>query len=259
MKLVKCNRGHYYDQDKFASCPHCDNGMQPVSGDSVTVALSSAGSSDVTMAIAAPVGDDAVTVAQYAAPPQPAAPVSSEPVTQKSAYAEDELDVDYSGFQDVMSRAQNMNLTPAADDDNKTISYYSQKITAPVLKEPVVGWLVCTAGKYFGQSFQLKSGRNFIGRSAQMDVCLDGENSVSRDRHAVIIYEPKERMFIAQPGDSRELFYVNDEVVLDNVVLKPYDVISAGKVNLLMIPCCTKDFAWEDLEGAKAEEEKSDK
>ena len=81
---------------------------------------------------------------------------------------------------------------------------------------------------------------------------MDGENSVSRDRHAVIIYEPRERMFIAQPGDSRELFYINDDVVLDNVVLKPYDVISLGKVDMMIIPCCTKEFAWEDL----AKEEK---
>lgn len=23
MKLVKCNAGHYYDGDKYESCPHC--------------------------------------------------------------------------------------------------------------------------------------------------------------------------------------------------------------------------------------------
>ena len=81
-----------------------------------------------------------------------------------------------------------------------------------------------------------------------MDVCLEGEPSVSRDRHAVIIYEPRGRVFIAQPGDSRELFYLNDKVVLDNEKLKPYDILSIGKVELMVIPFCTEKFAWEDLE-----------
>lgn len=234
MNLLKCSKGHFYDGDKFASCPFCAGSS--ASTDSVTVSLPSGGSNDVTMAMPssspAP-SSEPVTVASYQSAP------ISEPMTQKST--EPAII-----FEDAMQNAQN--YSAMSDDDNRTVSYYSQKITQPVLQEPVVGWLVCTKGKYFGQSFNLKSGRNFIGRSASMDVCLDGENSVSRDRHAVIIYEPRERMFIAQPGDSRELFYINEDVVLDNVVLKPYDVISLGKVDLMMIPCCTKEFAWEDLE-----------
>ncbi|MCD8121798.1 MAG: FHA domain-containing protein [Clostridiales bacterium] len=134
------------------------------------------------------------------------------------------------------------------DDDVPTRRYYEEAIATPVKAEPVVGWLVCTKGEYFGQSFTLKSGRNFIGRGRDMDICLEGERSVSRDRHAVIVYEPKERMFLAQAGDARELFYVNDDVVLDHVVLKANDIISLGKVDLMIIPCCTKEFAWEDLE-----------
>ena len=55
------------------------------------------------------------------------------------------------------------------------------------------------------------------------------------------------RTFIAQPGDSRELMYVNDDVVLDNIPLKPFDTISVGKVDLRLVPFCTKEFAWEDL------------
>lgn len=135
-------------------------------------------------------------------------------------------------------------------DDNKTVSYYSNTVGT----EPVVGWLVCTEGKYFGQSFSLKSGRNFIGRSPSMDVALDGDSSISREKHAIIIYEPKGRVFFAQPGESRELFYLNDKVVLTNEVLHPYDVFTIGNTKLLFIPCCCEKFAWEDV---KQEEEDS--
>lgn len=242
MNLIKCSKGHFYDGDKFASCPHCGTSAP---ADSVTVSMPRGGSSYADVTVSMPAGGgESVTVARYE---------DSDPVTVKSTNA----DTPVTNFGDLAGEAQSFAGGMSVDDDNRTISYYGQRISSPVIQEPVVGWLVCTEGKYFGQSFCLKSGRNFIGRSPQMDVCLDGEKSVSRERHAVVIYEPSARIFIAQPGDSRELFYVNDDVVLDNVILKPYDVISLGKVNMMMIPCCTKEFAWEDLE--KDKEDKEDK
>lgn len=269
MNLIKCTKGHYYDGDRYPSCPHC--GAQTPSSDSVTISLPSGGSTDVTVALGSGslggggADGESVTIAQY---PSGSSGMSSDPVTQKgpgtvppevipSMQTPDPAvpmapvaPVTMPSLDAVVGQAQGIDAAPS--DDSVTVSYYSQKISTPVLREPVVGWLVCTSGKYFGQSFQLKSGRNFIGRSPQMDVCLEGENSVSRERHAIILYEPRERMFIAQAGDSRELFYINDEVVLDNTVLKPYDVISVGKVDMRIIPCCTKEFAWEDLEEGQA-------
>ncbi len=59
MNLVKCNKGHFYDSDKFPSCPHC--GPVSAGGDSVTVAMSS-GSSDVTVAMGGG-GGEPMTVA----------------------------------------------------------------------------------------------------------------------------------------------------------------------------------------------------
>lgn len=244
MNLVKCNKGHFYDSDKFSGCPHC--GPTGISGDSVTVAMSSGLSGG---AMTSPSAD--VTVAMSGGSKEPVTMAGSsammdDPVTQKSQAK----DVAGGSIVEAIQSIENgAGMFP--DDDPVTISHYSplmEQMDAPLKAEPVVGWLVCTAGKYFGQSFPLKSGRNFVGRSHQMDVCLEGEASVSRDRHAAIIYEPRGRMFLAQPGDSRELFYLNDKVVLDNEKLSPYDRLSVGKVELLLIPFCTEEFAWEDLE-----------
>ena len=80
-----------------------------------------------------------------------------------------------------------------------------------------------------------------------MDVALTGDNSVSRERHAIVIYEPKARIFIAQPGDSRELFYLNDEVVLNNEKLKNYDVLTVGNLKLMLVACCGEHFSWDDV------------
>lgn len=252
MNLTKCSKGHYYDGDKFSTCPFCSGAGASSAGDSVTVAMPSGSSSpDVTMSLSSGPSSEPVTMAgsSYSA---------NDPVTQKSSYTgmpEASL-TGGSSFNSGGSSFSSGSVLPS--DDAVTITHYAPIMEESVVTEPVVGWLVCTAGKYFGRSFPLKAGRNFVGRNPQMDVCLEEELSVSRERHAVIIYEPRGRMFLAQPGDSRELFYLNDKVVLDNERLKPYDLLSIGKVNMMLIPFCTETFAWEDLEN-KDEKKKDEK
>lgn len=79
---------------------------------------------------------------------------------------------------------------------------------------PVVGWLVCTEGVNKGTDYRLHQGRNFVGRSSEMDVCILGDNTVSRSSHAIVVYDPRSNVYLAQPGSSKELFYVNDKLVL---------------------------------------------
>ncbi len=89
-----------------------------------------------------------------------------------------------------------------------------------------------------------------------MDVCLDGEKTVSRDKHAVIVYEPKHHLYLIQSGDSKELTYVNDKVILESKELKAYDKVLVGDVRLLFIPLCDEKFNWTDeLEGKPGKDE----
>ena len=126
--------------------------------------------------------------------------------------------------------------------------------------DPVVGWLVCIKGDAFGSSFVLKSGKNFIGRDRKMDVALTGDKSVSRECHAIVIYDPRSRMFLVQPGTSRELFYLNDKVVLGVEAIGSHDILAIGKTELMFIPCCGESFCWEDqIERANAETAKEKK
>lgn len=125
------------------------------------------------------------------------------------------------------------------DDSEKTIGYYSDSGI-----NPVVGWLVCTAGKNRGKEYRLVVGSNFIGRNKENNVALTGETSVSRSKHAVVVYEPKQNVFIALPGEAAELSYVNDEVVLNAKPLKKNDRIKVGNVELMLIPCCDESFSW---------------
>lgn len=135
----------------------------------------------------------------------------------------------------------------AQADENKTVGYYPRRIGV----EPVVGWLVIVEGAGKGESFLLHTGRNFIGRSQEMDVVLHGDKSVSRVRHGILVYEPREKVFFIQPGDSRELFYRNGEVVLEKLLLESYDVLQFGETKLMFVALCGEHFSWEDSGGFK--------
>lgn len=134
-------------------------------------------------------------------------------------------------------------FTGTPSDDAVTVGIFQKMIGV----EPVVGWLVCVKGEYFGESFKLRNGKNFIGRASDMDVILGMDKSVSRNRHACVIYEPKSRIFIAQPGESKELFYLNEDVVLNNMKMKANDVLQIGETRLMLVPCCNENFSWDDL------------
>lgn len=133
---------------------------------------------------------------------------------------------------------------PLYDDSGKTVAFYPDMFNEKPV-DPVVGFLICVKGENFGQAFNLKEGRNFIGRDSDMDVIL-GDSTVSRNKHAIVVYEPKQKMFLATPGDSRSLFYVNDDVVLAMTKLKAYDRLSIGNSELLFLPFCGENFCWED-------------
>lgn len=247
MNLTKCKSGHYYDADKYASCPHCGKG---------------GGNDDSTMSMGNPsmqvpppqpaMGGGGVmgTFNQgghfHETPPQSAmgggGVMGGGPMAMGGGFGETDKTVSLVDAVNVAS-----SVAPIApgrvDDSDKTISYYGGSLGS----EPVVGWLVCVEGEMLGKAFELKNGKNFIGRSPSMDIVLQGDANVSRERHAIVTYEPKGRIFFAQPGESRELFYVNGQVVLMNVELHDRDVLNVGNTKLMFVPFCGPDFSWDDL------------
>lgn len=116
--------------------------------------------------------------------------------------------------------------------------------------EPVVGWLVAVSGPERGHDYRIISDKNYIGRSEQMEISIAGDETISRENHAIIAYNPKKQVYRLVPGESKRLAYLNDEEVLEPMFLKAYDVIELGETKLLFIPFCGKEFHW-DMVGDK--------
>lgn len=112
--------------------------------------------------------------------------------------------------------------------------------------DPVVGWLVCIKGPDRGRDYQIRSEKNSIGRSDSMEICISGDETISRNDHAFVVYDPKKNIFRIQAGLSRGLVYLNGEEVISSETMKAYDQIELGESRFLFVPLCGENFQWEN-------------
>ncbi len=113
--------------------------------------------------------------------------------------------------------------------------------------DPVVGWLVVLAGPGRGNARRLGYGQNSLGRDKGERVSLDfGDGSISRSKHAFVLYEPRKRQYFIRPGDGANLTYLNGELLADSRPLTSADTIEMGATKLKFVPLCGPEFDWED-------------
>ncbi|WP_315069745.1 FHA domain-containing protein [uncultured Clostridium sp.] len=114
--------------------------------------------------------------------------------------------------------------------------------------EPVCGWLVCIEGTRVGMDYKIRSGKNFIGRSDDMDIQIIGDNDIAMRNHAIVVYDPKKKNNVLLPGDSSGITYLNGEPAYMPANISAYDVIELGRSKFLFIPFCGEHFEWQDNE-----------
>lgn len=283
MNLCRCENGHFYDREKYAVCPHCANGL--ASDESVTEfytedpnGMMGMGGNPMPMgngampyspAMGMPMGQMAEPMMQSAPPmmnhyPEQPGAIPIQPIDATMPLMPEN---------DITGEIPNMQASSAQppvidDDDDHTMAFMDELFSEvagtvapesaknvsqgtvtrkPAVSAPCVGWLIAINGTHIGEDFRLITGRNFIGRGEDMDISLTGDKSVSRNRHAIVVYEPKKHLYLVQPGDSSSLVYHNDEVVLMPVPIKPYDKITVGEVDLIFMPLCNVNFNWNDI------------
>ena len=151
-------------------------------------------------------------------------------------------------FCDAPSEGGRRKATAAVSEDDKT------KVSDDVDGiEPVVAWLVCIEGVQRGKDYKIRQGKNFIGRSDEMDINIIGDDRISRKNHAAIVYDPKQRKFFLVPGDGAGLVYLSNQVKENDAVFMPteisaYDVIEIGRSKLIFINLCGVHFDWDKEE-----------
>jgi len=149
-----------------------------------------------------------------------------------------------------LDMGRTMPLSPSADSrgvpqggtgsDGKTVALVKEALGI----DPVVGWLICVEGEEKGRDYRIHSDNNYIGRDKKMDICIGGDDTISRENHAVISYDTKEKLFYFTPGDGRSIVRLNDKGVFSTTVIHTYDVVLIGKTKLIFMPLCGEKFDW---------------
>lgn len=283
MNITRCNgaKPHFFDSDKFSECPVC--GAKPAENGESAAAYEQPekeksyepgkpkkmsdkkdsknkrrGKKDneagrETEKTETVLADDSGTVGletwngnnvsdePVPAPTPSQKPLSTPPKEISRKHAPDMFGNSGYNVPSENRQLHNSSASNIPDDDGKTVGIYKNVYT-----EPVVGWLVCIKGESIGESYSLKTGKNSIGRGVGMDVMLANESSVSRNRHAVLTFEPKKRRFLLQPGDGNGMVYLNDELLLEFRELESRDIIQLGEALFMFYPFCGEDFTWDD-------------
>ena len=272
MNLCRCENGHFYDKEKYPTCPHCSGGS--ASDEKRTVSWWDKNGSDGATVPVDNIPDKPSISVQQKENPFEKEGVGSQPAVQQIPFNTPPAVRGFSA-NDITIGVDNGD-TPTVpwdpnqsgdDDDDHTVGFFDDVFTdttkeatkGPVIpgmpaqasvqhvnkvSTPCVGWLVALGGEHIGTDFRLKVGKNFIGRSPKMDIALTEDKSVSRERHAIVVYDPKSNMYLIQPGESSSLAYHNNNLLLTPEKLEAYDMITVGDVNLLFMPLCGAKFSW---------------
>lgn len=136
------------------------------------------------------------------------------------------------------------------DDTTRLVGSSNTKSTPakqPVSDDPVVGWLVVVDGPGRGHSVEIGAGANPLGRGEDQRAPLPwGDKEISRERHAIIVFDPKSRRYYIHAGDSHNLAYVDGEVLMAPRELRGGETITLGATTLKFAPFCSDDFSWTD-------------
>lgn len=205
-KIISCAQGHYYDANRYASCPYCSSGGFTPTEDPFSKASGAIGKTMDIDPIYSPDtrGREYYEKVERTSPPYPDG-----------------------GASDQMGKTQFVDTsTPAG------------------VPAPVVGWLVAVSGPSRGTDYRIHAGYNYIGRE-RGDICIRGDNTISAEKDANVTYVPQTRQFFIAHEQGKNVLLVNDlPVIGGGMQLHNFDRITVGSTQLVFVGLCGEQFTW---------------
>jgi len=138
------------------------------------------------------------------------------------------------------------------DLEIKTISFYDASnsvedqelmVKRSAEADLTVGWLVCLEGGSRGRDYRVVSGRNMVGRDYSMDICIQGDETISRENHCAVVYDDKHNLFYILPVNN--MVYKDDKLLTEAVELKTGDEFVIGESRFVFVAFCEGDRKWK--------------
>lgn len=235
MSVVRCPKGHFYDDQRFSRCPHCGILSEPSGGtgsEKGKESLSIAGEKKKGLfgwldrektsgfhSEKAAIMDEGKTVA-----------FSADKKDKQSLSGEDHT-------------VALKNISDDGQDDQKTIGFFS----GAKGNDFVTGWLVCVEGEEKGRDYRLHHGFNRVGRSFSMDVQVMEDPAISEESHCSIVYDDKTNQFSLIPSNGA-MTYVHGQMLSGPEILHTGDEFCIGNSRFVFIPFCGEGRVWEKEE-----------
>ena len=126
------------------------------------------------------------------------------------------------------------------------------------IDDPIVGWFVVVKGPGLGQSVNLGSGMNSVGRDPSERVSMPfGDTLISSKDHVRVIYDDETRAFLIAPGGGSNVTKVNKQIVASPIALENYALVQLSKqTHVRFVAFCNDQFDWSDLANAGADSSK---
>jgi hypothetical protein len=136
-----------------------------------------------------------------------------------------------------------------ADTKTQVVKGKSRPDRSDFHQEPVVGWLVVIGGPGLGAFRPIFEGNNTIGRAPGQRVPVDfGDDAISAEEQAYLRYDSSDRTFLFVPNLAKtNVVRLNDDKPTAAVKLRPMDVITMGRTQLVFVPFCGEEFDWSEL------------
>lgn len=206
MAIVRCPNGHYYDNKEGNSCPYCSGKME--------------------MGKTIPLLNVTPTAGSVAGTPN-------------AAFNKTEMLADKPGVQPAGAGVIPPTAVAKNTEFGSTVILDEQKNSDVA---PVRGWLVVIEGAKIGKDFRIRAGQNFLGRSKNNDICVDFDQTISKEKACVILYDEKANEFDVIRGDGSNLVYLNGERLRDPENLKDNDIIEIGETKFVFRSFCNEGF-----------------
>lgn len=224
--IIKCANGHYYDRDKYSSCPYCAvlaDGLGP--WDDMPLAGADGGHSPDKPGMAdgnqRPSGgkpaDDNATVAMLPPGKDQAMRVDIGPARKRKMYGGSSGD-----------EGMTIGILP---DEKNGLAY-------------VTGWLVGQNGPVKGRDFRLHEGMNWIGSDPMSDISIGLSCGIREPRYSAVVYDGRHNAFYLKPG-SGTVTFLNDEALEEAKPISPGDRIRVGNVSFEFVPYCREGNTWD--------------
>ncbi|MCM1160533.1 MAG: FHA domain-containing protein [Roseburia sp.] len=267
MAVVQCENKHYYDNVKFAQCPHCAKMAEGEVQRQMMIESQRAGtyaSEYIRKNMLRQQAAEKITpekdVLNGVQPGEKQSSAMQSKEKQSGAMQSKEKQSGAVQSKEMQSGAMQSKKMQSDAMRHKESGIKKNNIRDNAIKENGIkgsgstdygreavlyaaGWLVCTGGQDYGRDFPLYAGFNRIGRTSENDIVLTDEH-LSKGEHCSVIYEEKKNVFYVVPR-AGSLVYANDVLVEEAKEIEEGTVIMAGETELELVVFCKGEKRWE--------------